>query len=218
MGNLWDPDSGILTARMMGSTHTALITFSGSHIPRWVNYRGVMVRCAPHKPRAQFCTVCSGLGHCADVCPNTELIKTNRAPVPWAALTAAGTTKPEILAAKSERLQTAPSVKRSTPVVHVSVFLPKISKKRYNRGIRCRLVHLNCETSPKQKGKPSQEQQCVPEPLRDPPPLTQWTSWPGRLNLTGYSETPFLGKSTKQPFLNSCCPKPNNQPTALKPP
>ncbi|KAH7981381.1 hypothetical protein HPB49_023496 [Dermacentor silvarum] len=44
MGNLWDPDSGILTARMMSSTHTAIITFSGSHIPRWVNYRGVMVR------------------------------------------------------------------------------------------------------------------------------------------------------------------------------
>ncbi|KAH7964959.1 hypothetical protein HPB49_002704 [Dermacentor silvarum] len=34
MGNLWDPDSGILTARMMGSTHTALITLYGSHIPR----------------------------------------------------------------------------------------------------------------------------------------------------------------------------------------
>ncbi|KAH7979938.1 hypothetical protein HPB49_012079 [Dermacentor silvarum] len=75
MGNLWDPDSGILTARMMGSTHTALITFSGSHIPRWVNYRSVMVRCAPYRPRAQFCTVFSGLGHHADVCPNTEVIK-----------------------------------------------------------------------------------------------------------------------------------------------
>ncbi|KAH7965860.1 hypothetical protein HPB49_011607 [Dermacentor silvarum] len=47
MGNLSDPDSGILTARMMGSTHTALITFSGLHVPRWVNYRGEMVHCAP---------------------------------------------------------------------------------------------------------------------------------------------------------------------------
>ncbi|KAH7977308.1 hypothetical protein HPB49_000576 [Dermacentor silvarum] len=47
MGNPWDPDSGILTARMMCSTHTALITFSGSHIPHWVNYQRVMVRCAP---------------------------------------------------------------------------------------------------------------------------------------------------------------------------
>ncbi|KAH7967235.1 hypothetical protein HPB49_023673 [Dermacentor silvarum] len=143
MGNLWDPDSGILTARMMGSKHTVLIVFSGSHIPRWVNYRGVMVRCAPYKPRAQFCTVCSGLGHRADVCPNTEVIKclkcgltlnsqnqphTCRVGCPHCGGdNQAGDSRCEVRAAADRTLRQTESAR-----VYVVVFLTKISEKRYN--------------------------------------------------------------------------------------
>lgn len=59
----------ILSARMMGHTETALITFLGSRVPRTVMYRQTEHRCVPHRPKAQFCTTCYGIGHRADVCP-----------------------------------------------------------------------------------------------------------------------------------------------------
>lgn len=58
----------ILAARMMGSTQTAIITFSGTYVPVEVDYDGGLHRCTPHKPRAQYCTKCLKLGHRADVC------------------------------------------------------------------------------------------------------------------------------------------------------
>lgn len=58
----------ILAARMMGSTQTAIITFSGTYVPLEVDYDGGLHRCTPHKPRAQYCTKCLKLGHRADVC------------------------------------------------------------------------------------------------------------------------------------------------------
>ncbi|KAH9381899.1 hypothetical protein HPB48_015381 [Haemaphysalis longicornis] len=58
----------ILSARMMGHTETAIITFLGTHVPRTVLYRQAERRCVPHHPKAQFCTTCFAIGHRADVC------------------------------------------------------------------------------------------------------------------------------------------------------
>lgn len=62
------PGFEILAARMMGSTSTAIITFTGTYIPIEVNYDGGIYRCRPHRPRAQYCTKCLAIGHRADVC------------------------------------------------------------------------------------------------------------------------------------------------------
>lgn len=62
------PNYTILQARMMGRTHTAIVTFDGTYIPHNVNLGGVIFRCRPHKPKAQQCSKCLGLGHRADIC------------------------------------------------------------------------------------------------------------------------------------------------------
>lgn len=59
----------ILAARMMGATKSALITFEGTSVPRYILYRSGRYRCYPHRPKAQFCTRCHTLGHREDVCP-----------------------------------------------------------------------------------------------------------------------------------------------------
>ncbi|KAH7980957.1 hypothetical protein HPB49_020455 [Dermacentor silvarum] len=75
MGNLWDPDSGILTARMMGFTHTAL------HNVLWIAHsaQGELWGCdgalCPIQASDTILHRLLGLGHPADVCPNTEVIK-----------------------------------------------------------------------------------------------------------------------------------------------
>ncbi|KAG0417782.1 hypothetical protein HPB47_005361 [Ixodes persulcatus] len=67
--NLIAPGHTIITARMMGRTETALITYEGSYVPRTVLYCQAEYRCYPHRPKAQQCTLCQRLGHRADVCP-----------------------------------------------------------------------------------------------------------------------------------------------------
>ncbi|KAG0418360.1 hypothetical protein HPB47_004932 [Ixodes persulcatus] len=59
----------VLTARMMGKTETALITFEGTYVPYTIYYRRLQFRCHPHKPKSQQCQNCLQLGHRAEVCP-----------------------------------------------------------------------------------------------------------------------------------------------------
>ncbi|KAH7978830.1 hypothetical protein HPB49_006896 [Dermacentor silvarum] len=75
MANLDAPGFTILSARMMGKTETALITFHGTRIPYTVLYYRAIYRCKPHYPRAQQCTICLKLGHSADVCPTPQHLR-----------------------------------------------------------------------------------------------------------------------------------------------
>ncbi|KAL1475937.1 hypothetical protein MTO96_036917, partial [Rhipicephalus appendiculatus] len=62
----------ILHARMLGHTKTAVITFDGDFVPRYVSYYGGEEPCYPYKPTKQVCKVCNRLGHRSDVCPHPE--------------------------------------------------------------------------------------------------------------------------------------------------
>ncbi|XP_070395913.1 uncharacterized protein [Dermacentor albipictus] len=59
----------ILRARMLGETKTAVITFYGPMIPRFVYYMGGEIPCYPFKNTVQFCNACMQTGHRTDVCP-----------------------------------------------------------------------------------------------------------------------------------------------------
>ncbi|KAH9382443.1 hypothetical protein HPB48_004295 [Haemaphysalis longicornis] len=67
--NLISTGASIISARMMGRTETALITFAGSTIPRYVIYHHTEFRCYPQKPKAQFCSRCHNIGHRVDAVP-----------------------------------------------------------------------------------------------------------------------------------------------------
>lgn len=70
LDKLVSPGPEILTARMMGKTETAIITFEGTHVPFQVLYNQAEYRCRPHRPKSQLCNICLKIGHRADVCPN----------------------------------------------------------------------------------------------------------------------------------------------------
>lgn len=65
----------ILSARMMGNSTAAIITFGGTYVPLSVSLGGAVHRCKPHRPKAQICFKCLGLGHRADVCTRSILIR-----------------------------------------------------------------------------------------------------------------------------------------------
>ncbi|KAH9371032.1 hypothetical protein HPB48_003994 [Haemaphysalis longicornis] len=58
LSHLISTGAPIIKARMMGSTETALITFEGSFVPRYVLYYQAEYRCHPEQPKAQFCQRC----------------------------------------------------------------------------------------------------------------------------------------------------------------
>ncbi|KAH9360520.1 hypothetical protein HPB48_019024 [Haemaphysalis longicornis] len=64
--------SDILSARRMGNTSSAILTFSGTHVPFFVYYQRIEFRCRPHKPRAHHCTVCLQYGHRTLACPGNQ--------------------------------------------------------------------------------------------------------------------------------------------------
>nr|XP_054924331.1 uncharacterized protein LOC126527440 [Dermacentor andersoni] len=70
--NLRCSGAPVLHARMMGPTNTALITFSGTHVPRDVRMYGAELRCHVYRPRQQVCSLCLSMGHRADVCPTPD--------------------------------------------------------------------------------------------------------------------------------------------------
>lgn len=75
MQHLCAPGTDVLSARMMGRSETALLTFRGTYVPRFVLYHRAKYDCKPHKPKAQFCFTCYGIGHRADICPQAGVIK-----------------------------------------------------------------------------------------------------------------------------------------------
>ncbi|XP_070395498.1 uncharacterized protein [Dermacentor albipictus] len=72
MTNIRSPMAQVLHARMMGNSATAIITFSGIRVPRYIYYYGAEYRCYIHKPRQQLCSVCLSTGHRADACPTPD--------------------------------------------------------------------------------------------------------------------------------------------------
>lgn len=62
----------IHSARMLGTSKTAVITFEGSLVPRYVLYYGGEVACHPYRPTRQVCQVCYQPGHRSDVCPTPD--------------------------------------------------------------------------------------------------------------------------------------------------
>ncbi|KAH7960500.1 hypothetical protein HPB49_020532 [Dermacentor silvarum] len=67
---------GVSTERagMLGSSNTALLTFSGGTRPKCVYYMGVEMRCTEYRPTIQMCRECMQEGHRSDVCPNLKNI------------------------------------------------------------------------------------------------------------------------------------------------
>lgn len=63
----------ILRARILGDTKTAVITFYGSIIPRYVYYMGDKLACYPYKNTIQFCNAFRQTGHRTHVCPQPDL-------------------------------------------------------------------------------------------------------------------------------------------------
>ncbi|KAH7946021.1 hypothetical protein HPB49_019037 [Dermacentor silvarum] len=54
---------------MVGDSSTAVTTFEGPMIPRYVRYYGGEVACHPYRPTGQVCQLCLQQGHRSDVCP-----------------------------------------------------------------------------------------------------------------------------------------------------
>lgn len=63
----------IVQARMLGRSRTAVLTFMGPILPRYVIYYGGETACYPYRPTQQICQVCLKPGHRADVCPNPNV-------------------------------------------------------------------------------------------------------------------------------------------------
>ncbi|KAH7934067.1 hypothetical protein HPB49_021025 [Dermacentor silvarum] len=59
----------IVQARMLGKSETAVITFDGPIVPRFVYYYGGEMSCVPYRPTRQYCKLCKSQGHRTDVCP-----------------------------------------------------------------------------------------------------------------------------------------------------
>ncbi|KAH9359549.1 hypothetical protein HPB48_006089 [Haemaphysalis longicornis] len=79
LSHLISTGAPIIKARMMGSTETALLTFEGSFVPRYVLFYQADYRCHPERRKPQFCQRCHKIGHRKDVCtlpPSTELCQT----------------------------------------------------------------------------------------------------------------------------------------------
>ncbi|KAM7300848.1 hypothetical protein ISCGN_016433 [Ixodes scapularis] len=60
----------VLHAKRMGNTDNVIILFNGFHVPRYVYYRAMLVRCTLYKKQVDVCHECGRLGHRADVCPS----------------------------------------------------------------------------------------------------------------------------------------------------
>lgn len=59
----------IASARRIGKTNTAMLTFEGNELPRSVLYGGQYMRVFPYKPKVVRCRNCQRIGHKQDICP-----------------------------------------------------------------------------------------------------------------------------------------------------
>ncbi|KAM7303866.1 hypothetical protein ISCGN_013783 [Ixodes scapularis] len=60
----------VLHAKRMGNTDNVIVLFDGFHVPRYVYYGAMLVRCTFYKKQVDVCHECGRLGHRADVCPS----------------------------------------------------------------------------------------------------------------------------------------------------
>ncbi|XP_070382673.1 uncharacterized protein [Dermacentor albipictus] len=61
---------GVLHAKRMSNTDNIIVLFDGFHVPRYVYYGSMLVRCSLYRKQIDVCYECGRLGHRADVCPN----------------------------------------------------------------------------------------------------------------------------------------------------
>ncbi|KAH8028966.1 hypothetical protein HPB51_021668 [Rhipicephalus microplus] len=62
----------LVDARMLGDSQSAVLTFFGDILPRYVYYRGGEKECIPFRNTVQFCRACGEVGHRTDVCPQPD--------------------------------------------------------------------------------------------------------------------------------------------------
>ncbi|XP_070395909.1 uncharacterized protein [Dermacentor albipictus] len=62
----------IIQARMLGNSKSAVITFLGTVLPRFVYYCGGEMACRPYRNSVQVCKICHSVGHRRDVCPQPD--------------------------------------------------------------------------------------------------------------------------------------------------
>ncbi|KAG0423031.1 hypothetical protein HPB47_001179 [Ixodes persulcatus] len=72
MEGLYARETDIVFARMMGRINTAIVTFEGLSVPRFICHDGGEYRCYTHRPKQQVCGACLEVGHWVDVCPHPE--------------------------------------------------------------------------------------------------------------------------------------------------
>ncbi|KAH6946344.1 hypothetical protein HPB50_012873 [Hyalomma asiaticum] len=58
----------IVSARPLGMSNTALITFNGTNLPEYVAFESVRFPVHKYRPKITSCMNCLGIGHRADVC------------------------------------------------------------------------------------------------------------------------------------------------------
>lgn len=58
----------IVTARPIGNSGTATITFQGVQLPKFVTISDFAFKVYPYKPKVAVCTTCNSYGHRADTC------------------------------------------------------------------------------------------------------------------------------------------------------
>lgn len=64
-----NPTITVLDARRIKDTGIVQVLFLGPHVPFWVRYRAVILRCYPYKRKTEACMACWSAGHRRDVCP-----------------------------------------------------------------------------------------------------------------------------------------------------
>ncbi|KAG0414083.1 hypothetical protein HPB47_008767, partial [Ixodes persulcatus] len=64
-----NPTITVLHARRIKDTGIVQVLFLGPHVPFWVRYRAVILRCYPYKGKTEACMACWSAGHRRDVCP-----------------------------------------------------------------------------------------------------------------------------------------------------
>ncbi|KAL1443277.1 hypothetical protein MTO96_046031, partial [Rhipicephalus appendiculatus] len=62
----------VLHAKRMGNTDNVIVLFEGFHVPRYVMYGAMLVKCTLYRKHIDVCYCCGRLGHRADVCPNPK--------------------------------------------------------------------------------------------------------------------------------------------------
>ncbi|KAH8025320.1 hypothetical protein HPB51_006944 [Rhipicephalus microplus] len=68
MQGLTSSTQEIVSARPLGSSNTALITFNSSNLPEYVAFESVRFPVHKYRPKITSCLNCLGIGHRADVC------------------------------------------------------------------------------------------------------------------------------------------------------